>query len=244
MAESNVPDELNSLFLTASAHVRVIISKLNEEQMLQFYGLYKQGTEGPCDKPKPSWYQLTEKQKWEAWMSNKNLDRESAMTKYISLLDSIDPAWQNALNMESENSWVHHSTMKNNDKEIADSNKTIFDWVKEGNLSKVECFGKLQEIKTNELCEDGLSLLHWAADRGSLDIVKYLIQSLKADINIKDVDGQTPLHYAASCGHSDVVKYLLEKGANANLLDNEQQSAFDMANNPQICDLLKHFMQA
>lgn len=242
MAESNVPLDLNVLFSTASTHVRSIISKLNDDQMLQFYGLYKQATDGPCDKPKPSWYQMTEKQKWEAWMSQKDLGPEAAMEKYIQLLDSIDPSWQKDLNIKSNDSWIHHSTMKNDDEEISDSNKTIFDWVKEGNLTKIESINS-QEIKTNDLCEDGLSLLHWAADRGNLDIVKYFIQKLKADINIKDVDGQTPLHYAASCGHTEVVKYLLDKGANPKLLDNEQQSAFDIANNPQICDLLKQFTQ-
>lgn len=241
MAESIVPDHLHSLFLSASTHVRSIISKLNEDQMLQFYGLYKQATDGPCNKPKPSWYQITEKQKWEAWMSRKDLDREAAMEKYLELLNSIDPSWETDSSIKSNETWIHHSTMRNDDEEISESSKTIFDWVKEGNLNKIKSINS-QDINMNDLCEDGLSLLHWAADRGNLEIVKYFIQNLKADIDIKDVDGQTPLHYAASCGHTDVVKYLLDKGANANLLDNEQQSAFEMANNPQICELLKQFM--
>lgn len=243
----DVPSNLNSLFSNASLHVKSIISKLNENQMLQFYGLYKQATEGPCDKPKPSWYQMTEKQKWEAWMSFKTLDCKTAMEKYVQLLDAVDSSWQEALIDSSDAktaSWVHHSVMKNDDDELPESNKTVFDWVKEGNLTKIQNLSCSEEININELCEEGLSLLHWAADRGSLEIVRFLIQNLKADIDIKDVDGQTPLHYAASCGHAEVVKYLLDKGADANLLDNEQQSAFDVASNSHICDLMNNFMQA
>jgi len=32
--------------------------------MLTFYGLYKQATEGPCQSPKPSFWDLIKKAKW------------------------------------------------------------------------------------------------------------------------------------------------------------------------------------
>ena len=35
------------------------------------------------------------------------------------------------------------------------------------------------------------------------------------------IDGRTPLHYAADYGQSEVVRYLLEKGANANVSNNQ-----------------------
>lgn len=37
-------------------------------------------------------------------------------------------------------------------------------------------------------------MLHWACDRGHLDVVKFLVNR-GADINIQDPDLQTPLHY-------------------------------------------------
>ncbi len=39
-----------------------------------------------------------------------------------------------------------------------------------------------------------MSLLHWACDRGNLEVVKLLVRR-GADINIQDTDKQTPLHY-------------------------------------------------
>ena len=40
----------------------------------------------------------------------------------------------------------------------------------------------------------GLAMLHWACDRGHLDVVKFLVNR-GADVNIQDPDLQTPLHY-------------------------------------------------
>ena len=37
-------------------------------------------------------------------------------------------------------------------------------------------------------------MLHWACDRGHLDVVKFLING-GADVNVQDPDLQTPLHY-------------------------------------------------
>lgn len=39
-----------------------------------------------------------------------------------------------------------------------------------------------------------LTALHWASDRGKLELVDFLIRA-GADINIQDYGGQTPLHY-------------------------------------------------
>ena len=82
-------------------------------------------------------------------------------------------------------------------------------------------------------------MLHWACDRGHLDVVKFLINR-GADVNVQDGDLQTPLHYgkinstllyilsklcckgsplpfsllppspsATSCDQSEIVSYLL-----------------------------------
>ena len=44
----------------------------------------------------------------------------------------------------------------------------------------------------------GLAMLHWACDRGHLDVVKFLI-SRGANVNVRDSDLQTPLHYGKIC---------------------------------------------
>ncbi|CAK9253192.1 unnamed protein product, partial [Sphagnum jensenii] len=54
--------------------------------------------------------------------------------------------------------------------------------------------------------------LHRAAEKGHLDVVKYLVEK-GADVKAANKYGYTPLHWAASSGKLDIVKYLVEKGA-------------------------------
>lgn len=44
----------------------------------------------------------------------------------------------------------------------------------------------------------------------SIDVVKYLIEDLKIDPNIKDYEYANPLHCAVTGGHLDIVAYLVE----------------------------------
>ena len=73
--------------------------------------------------------------------------------------------------------------------------------------------------------EDGLSLLHWAADRGHTDIARMLLDRDKDLLDMQDSDGQTALHYAASCGHKDLVTLLLKLGADTRVQDSDGVTA-------------------
>ena len=44
---------------------------------------FKQAKEGECTVAKPSFYQLTEKSKWNAWKELTGMGRAEAMTQYI-----------------------------------------------------------------------------------------------------------------------------------------------------------------
>ena len=46
-----------------------------------------------------------------------------------------------------------------------------------------------------------------------LEVAKYLVNELGADVNGKDDKGYTVLHAAAFVGHNDVILYLVSKGA-------------------------------
>ena len=59
------------------------MKKLNNEQKLQFYGLYKQATEGNNKTSKPWIFELEKASKWEAWNKNANMSKEDAQKKYI-----------------------------------------------------------------------------------------------------------------------------------------------------------------
>ena len=54
--------------------------------MLRFYGLFKQATEGKNNLPKPSFWAVITKAKWDAWKNLGNMPKEEAMKKYVDEL--------------------------------------------------------------------------------------------------------------------------------------------------------------
>lgn len=70
--------------------------------------------------------------------------------------------------------------------------------------------------------KNGWFPLHSAVAKGKLEIVKYLIEECKIDINLQQINQwqDTPLHTAANFGQYEVLKYLLEK--NAQVIPNAQ----------------------
>lgn len=64
------------------------------------------------------------------------------------------------------------------------------------------------EVNRQDL--DYCTALWYAADRGHLEVVKYLVKA-GADPAIKDMAGQGPISCAASSGHDDVFQFLTEE---------------------------------
>lgn len=218
--------DLEETFNRAAKHLQSLVSELNSTELLTFYGFYKQATVGPCDIPRPSWYQTQAKQKWEAWKTLGDMSREVAMENYISALKNVNPSWEEDAKTDLQG-WVAISRLTNTEEELEDTEKTFLDWVKEGNEQMVQDILS-KEPKVVEMPDgDGLLPLHWAADRGHVMIMEHLVKK-GANINMQDGDGQTPLHYAASCGHIDAVKYLLSIGAEF-IEDNDGMTPKDIA---------------
>lgn len=59
--------------------------------------------------------------------------------------------------------------------------------------------------------------------------VKYLIEELGADVNLRDSWGYTPLHYAAARGDNDLIRYLVSQGADVTVISRLGQSTADLA---------------
>lgn len=88
----------------------------------------------------------------------------------------------------------------------------ILEAVKRNDHSRVK--GIIQADPQSVNCNDNRNCtpLHYAADRGDLEITNLLISN-GADLLARDTDGDTPLHWAAFKGNSEIVNLLLEKGA-------------------------------
>ena len=73
---------------------------------------------------------------------------------------------------------------------------------------------------------------HRFAPTGMLAAVKYLVDELHADVNVRDADGNTALHNAAARGDNEMIEYLVSKGADVTLVNRTGQTTVDMANGP------------
>ena len=90
----------------------------------------------------------------------------------------------------------------------------------------------------NDLGETALRL---AVLNSHIDTVNTLITN-GADVNTILRENMTLLHWAALYDHIDIVNTLITKGANVNAKDRRQNTAYDLAKNDEIKELLRQAM--
>ncbi|KAM6154274.1 acyl-CoA-binding domain-containing protein 7 [Erethizon dorsatum] len=71
-------------FDNATADVRKLKARPEDEELKELYGLYKQAVIGDINIACPAMLDLKGKAKWEAWNLQKGLSKEDAMSAYIS----------------------------------------------------------------------------------------------------------------------------------------------------------------
>ncbi len=76
---------------------------------------------------------------------------------------------------------------------------------------------------------NGWTPLLSAASSGMLDVFKFLIQK-GADVNARYNNGWTALHFLANWGRIEMVVFLLSNGADVNARDEDDKTAWDVAN--------------
>ena len=76
---------------------------------------------------------------------------------------------------------------------------------------------------------DGMTALHWAADRGDVAMTALLLRSGAKLTGTTKNGGYTPLHVAARAGHGAVVQALLAAGADAKTLTSTGATAMHLA---------------
>ena len=95
----------------------------------------------------------------------------------------------------------------------SEANKNNFDVVtlainNDASLNTIKFLIEQEGNSVKKLTHDGRIYLHWAAYRGNVDLVKYLLEN-GADINLTDDKGATALVFAASNGQVNLALYEL-----------------------------------
>lgn len=109
--------------------------------------------------------------------------------------------------------------------------------LKNGDLEQVKEHVEKHGVDINDRI-DGRPPIHYAADYGQTDVVKYLIEK-GADVNSVDKYGISALLAAIWEGHASCVKLMLEKGARKEGSTPDGISYIDAAESAEIKEMLK-----
>lgn len=236
---------LESDFDDAKQYVEAHAGAISQDDLLKLYGLFKQSVVGTCDKPKPGLLQFSQRAKWDAWSKLGNMSKEDAIAAYISELGRIAPTWKDE-KTETEKKANQSITAQAVSRPVFEEEKAPS--VSEMNIiyhATINNADKVRElvakgVDVNHQDEEGRSALHWATDRGHIELAKVLVTELHANINLQDNEQQTPLHYACNCEHLELIKLLLTHGADPNIKDESGDSPLDLAaQSPEILELMK-----
>uniref|UniRef100_A0ACD5U004 Uncharacterized protein n=1 Tax=Avena sativa TaxID=4498 RepID=A0ACD5U004_AVESA len=104
--------------------------------------------------------------------------------------------------------------------------------------------GRLREAVDALRWEDegmmkGLSPLHVAASRGSLEVCRYLVEDLGVDVNLADGEGRTPLFWTVLSKNVGAAKYLLGHGANQDKANHDGFSPLHEAVGSGDCEMVE-----
>ena len=76
-------------FEQAAQDVKSVKERPDNETMLRLYALYKQGSVGDVSGPTPGIFEFTASAKYHAWSKREGTSQESAMKKYIDLVNAL-----------------------------------------------------------------------------------------------------------------------------------------------------------
>lgn len=82
--------DLKTAFEAAVASTQDLTQRPDNATLLNMYALYKQATQGDVGSPKPGLSDLVGRAKWDAWNQLKGTDADTAMQRYIELVDTLE----------------------------------------------------------------------------------------------------------------------------------------------------------
>ncbi|KAI9287606.1 ankyrin repeat-containing domain protein [Umbelopsis sp. AD052] len=201
---------------------------INNDQKLS------QGTIGDCNVKKPSLFEFRDRAKWDAWNSRRGLSLEEGKEQYVELVESMNIGWarqgQYEVELEDEGTQEKQgmgasvSAMAYDGDSEGEEVEDGFFFAREGDLNKLSEYIERAATSVDDRDAQGLTMLHYACDRGNIEAVKLLVTS-GADVNALTEENETPLHFACLSEREEIAQYLIDQKCDLTVQDTEGNTA-------------------
>lgn len=81
--------DLKAQFEKAAEDIKKLAERPDNDTLLKLYALFKQGSEGDVNGPKPGFFDFVGTAKHESWGKLKGMSREDAMQRYVELVERL-----------------------------------------------------------------------------------------------------------------------------------------------------------
>lgn len=76
-------------FAAAQEKVKTLTSRPSNDQLLELYALYKQGSSGDVSGSRPGMFDLKGRAKYDAWATKKGTSKDAAQQAYVDLVEKL-----------------------------------------------------------------------------------------------------------------------------------------------------------
>ena len=205
-------------FIACAEKLKTVGGNLANLHKLYFYARYKQATCGNCTSKRPGLLEFEGRKKWEAWTSVANLTTEEAQKDYIDKFNHLFGINYNFGDEKSKNEMkieIKIEPTKNDDDfgmtvnskpavipdfttKLSSSSDSVDLWcclAQEDNHMGMAVLLETNSSLLNSVDDEGMSALHWAVDRNSMNVLKFLFEHLdELEINKQNKCLETALH--------------------------------------------------
>lgn len=258
--EGLTSEEVETLFERAVSYVSSRWH-LSTRTKLDLYGCYKHVKAGDCPQLEPP-AGIEASMKWEAWTKHVGKTKVAAMQDYVKTLGDAVPHWcdpvsPTANETDSDDIWDDDgddpqekstgfgnfvstlNSVDGDDEDTADVDDSpvglLNRLIEVGNHSEANNVLRSNGHLAFMPDKDGMTPLHWAADRGRIAVVKLLIEmagvgpDAVSRLSMPDDSGDTPLHYAITTEQLEVAQALAHAGADLKVPNGDHETPLALA---------------